>query len=142
MVSGYGKDMQGASRRRGNPGKRAVARLHKWLQDGQKLTQDPDLPLELGLGQIISPDDLARALKYVEEAQKKTSRKRYPYKAHHKMMAAGEAYNLLKQFNKEIIAEKGSVFCRLAALLYGQPRVSLRWTCRGVLARAKARAAN
>jgi hypothetical protein len=136
-VSGYAKDMRKHSRRRGKPGKRADARLHKVLQDLQKAIQDPDVNRDLSeyLRGMFPPVDLAHVIALVEEERRKPAGKRYPYKAQKKLMAAGEAYNLLQQFNKDISAEKGSAFCRLAALLYGEPRTSLQWTCRGVLER-------
>jgi hypothetical protein len=136
-VSGYAKDMQQHARRRGMPGKRADARLHKVLRDLQKAIQDPNLNPNVSdyLRRIFPSVDLAHVIAHVEEERTKPGGKRYPYKAQNKLMAAVEAYHLLKQFNQEITADKGSAFCRLAAVLYGEPRTSLQWTCRGVLER-------
>jgi hypothetical protein len=131
-VGEYAQYMQQDSQRRGNPGKRALARFHKWLRDGQKLTQDPNLSNEMR--QIISPAALARWIELVNEERTKTGGKRYPYKAQKKLSAAVEAHHLLEQFNKKITAEKRSTFCKLAALLYGEPRASLQWACRQVIA--------
>jgi hypothetical protein len=131
MVGGAAKDMQKHSDRRGKPGKRAVAGLHKALRDVQKWIQDPNLPVELR--EIISAYDVAHAIKYVEEVRTKPVGKRYPYKAIEKLAAAEEAHALLQQFNKKISITKGSTFCKLTALLYGDPRADLQWSCRKLL---------
>jgi hypothetical protein len=143
MVGGTAKDMQRASQRKGKPGKRAAERLHKALEDLQRALQDPNLPLDLfQIGSAvpgtafphgISLYDLARWIEHVNEARTKADKKRYPYKALKKMTAAEEAHHLLQQFNKKVSAKKGSAFCRLAALLYGQPRANLQWRCREIL---------
>jgi hypothetical protein len=139
MTSGSAKDIQRFSQRRGKPGKHAVARLHKALQDVQKWIQDPDLPLELR--QIMSFDDLARAIELVNEERTKTGERRYPYKATKKLFAAEQAHFLMRQYsNRKITAGKGSALCRLAALLCGEPPARLQWTCRGVISRAKSTA--
>jgi len=70
MITGYAKDLQRFSERRGKPGKRATDRLDKALQDLQNAIQDPNLSDELR--QFVSPDDLARAIKRVNEERKKT----------------------------------------------------------------------
>ena len=131
MVGGHAKDLQRHSQRRGKPGKPAAERLRKALKDLQRAIGDPNLSDELR--QIISPHDLARGIEHVNATRIKADEKRYPYKASVKNMAAELAYGLLRQFNRKISITKGSVFCKLAALLYGEPRANLQWTCRTVL---------
>jgi len=95
---------------------------------------NPDLPIKLReLRQIISPDDVARAIDLVNQERTKTGERRYPYEAMKKLAAAREAHNLLQQFHKKIAATKGSPFCKLAALLYGKPRANLQYNCRKLL---------
>jgi len=138
MITGYAKDLQRFSERRGKPGKRATDRLDKALQDLQNAIQDPNLSDELR--QFVSPDDLARAIKRVNEEWKKTGKQRFYYKAQKRLVAAEQAHALLRQFNQEISAKEGSAFCKLAALLCGELPAQLRWTCRGVASRAKSTA--
>ena len=137
-VSGYAKDLQRVSEIRGKLGKRANDRLHKALQDVQKRIQDPSL--SNNLRKIISTTDLARAIELVNEERTKTGFRRFPYKAHKKLDAANAAYHLLRQFNRKISAEKGSVFCKLAAVLCGESPARLQWTCRVVVSLAKSAA--
>jgi hypothetical protein len=100
----------------------------------------PDLPIELReLRHIISPDDLARAIELVNEVRRKTGGRRYPYKAMKKLAAAREAHNMLQQFDRKISITKDSVFCKLTALLYGEPDANLQWTCRKLLEDKKLR---
>jgi hypothetical protein len=134
MARGSAEDIQRHSRRRGKTGKHAVDRLHKGLQVVQKVIQGQNLPPELRqiISSLISPDDLARAIKLVNKERIKTG-ERYPYKATQKNMAAVLAYDILRQFNKKISATKGSAFCKLTALLYGEPGANMQYTCRTFL---------
>ena len=56
-----------------------------------------------------------------------------------KNIAALLAYDLLRQFNQKISITKGSAFCKLTALLYGEPRANLQYTCRRLLEDKKLR---
>jgi hypothetical protein len=52
-------------------------------------------------------------------------------------IAAEHACELWQFSTKKISAAKGSKFCQLAALLYGDPKADLQYQCRKVLRSAK-----
>jgi len=137
MTRGSAKDIQRVAQRRGKPGKQAIARLYKVLQDLERAIGNPNLSRDLQ--RVISPDDLASMINRVNEERITTDKQRYPYKASKKLAAAEEAHHLLQQFHKKISMTKGSAFCKLAALLYGEPHANLQWTCRRLLKDKKLR---
>ena len=91
---------------------------------------------------LRSPDDwlqwhetgrwLDEWLERAEAAQSKKG-KTIRLNATKKKQASLHAVHLLKVFKKEISTARGSRLCRLAALLYGQPRANLQKQCREVL---------
>lgn len=137
MTSRQDKTWQRYVRRRSKPTQRAAARLHQVLQDLQRAIRDPNLSDELW--SILPDGEPERLIERVNAARKETG-KRFYYKAHKRMAGAQEAHALLQRFNRKIIAEKGSAFLRLAALLCGEPPSRLKWACRGVISRAKSTA--
>jgi hypothetical protein len=55
--------------------------------------------------------------------------------AEKKLIAAQQAHSLLLQFDRNISATEGSVFCRLAALLHGTPKAKFHSPCSKVMRR-------
>lgn len=121
-------------RRKSKPAQRAADRLHKALKDLQRAHRDWNLSDEL---YAIVPDGLPRRLieqfNAANAVQKKAGKKRVNIKTRMKEAAATEAHHLLRQFNRKISITKDSTFCKLAALLYGDPQANLQYNCREVL---------
>jgi len=134
MTGGSVEDLQKHFRLRGNPGRRAAARLHKALRDLQRAIRHPDLPADI---RLIMPDDDPEHWR-IERGE--ADNRRFNYKAQKKLEAAEAAFQLLRQFNRKITAEKDSAFRKLSALFCGERPDRLQWTCRGVISRAKATA--
>ena len=61
----------------------------------------------------------------------------FRFSAEKKLVAAMQAHHLLKQFDREISATEGSVFCRLAALLHGTPKAKFHYPCSRAIRVAK-----
>jgi hypothetical protein len=137
MTSRQDKTWQRYRRPSSKPAQRAADRLHKALKGLQRAIRNPDLSDELW---AILPDGEPERLIERFDAVRKGTGKRFYYKASKKEFCAELARQLLQQFNREIIAEKGSVFLRLAALLCGEPPSRLKWQCRRVISRAKSTA--
>jgi hypothetical protein len=141
MIGRQDKIWQRYARLRSKPTQRAADRFLKVLKDLQRASRDPDLSDELwAILPDGEPERLIERFNAAQEAARKETRKRFYYKAHKRLAAATEAHHLLRQFNRKIIAEKESVFLRLAALLCGEPPSSLNWACRRVISRAKSTA--
>jgi hypothetical protein len=76
-------------------------------------------------------DDLIRNWREdVELIAKTPSGKLTRESAERKRLAVAEAHRLLEKYGAAITPTRGSNFCRLAALLYGDPRANLRNQCR------------
>ena len=140
------KTLRRQHRHKKKPTQEAADRLKKALQDLERAFRDPNLSDEL---YAILPDGEPRRLierfdaanaagnAAANAVREKTGKKRrerlFDYRARKKEAAATEAHHLLRQFGKKISATKGSAFCQLTALLYGEPKANLQWTCRRLL---------
>jgi hypothetical protein len=59
----------------------------------------------------------------------------FKYVAHRKWFAARVAYQLMRDYSLPIRAERDGKFCRLAAILYGDPKADLYTQCCTVLSK-------
>jgi hypothetical protein len=130
--------------------KRAAGRWATGIRRLQDIFVDPNIPAENVL--IIGGSDhltdsefqdqlretwrlLVKWRQQAEAVQKQTGRLKFQFDAEKRKNVAEQAYRLLQQFNREISATEGRVFCRLAALLYGDPKAKFHSPCSKVMRR-------
>jgi hypothetical protein len=124
--------------RRSKDAKRAAGRLHGSLHHVLRVLTDPHLPVnlvshpDLNMTRLEMGHWLMRWQRRIEQERSKTG-KPFRFPAEKKLLAAGQAHDLLRQFNREISATKGSTFCKLAALLHGTPNTNFHNPCRRIL---------
>jgi len=116
--------------------KRTAVRLQKALDKLQDALADPDLH------ESLRPDGSGIKAKRLTAWREKAVAFRDQAKAKPldvdmalKVSAAESAYQLLKRFKIKIVMTKGSTFCQVAALLYGDPKANLQNACRIVISR-------
>jgi hypothetical protein len=141
ITEGSEKDLWLHWQRSGKRGQKNTDKVRKLLV---KLSETyPKLPNEVraALPANIDHDPMYWDdwIRRLDRARKKLVSRRFHYKAQKKLVAAQEAYHLLNHFHREITAEKGSTFCKLAALLCDLSAAKMQWTCRGVLERERLR---
>ena len=134
-------DLHRVFHRRSKSANRAAGRLHKALRYVLDVLTDPYLPDDL-----VSHPDLDRLTRLemghwlmqwqrrIEAARSKAG-KPFRFSAQKKLLAAGQAHDLLRQFNRDISVREDSktTFCKLAALLHGTPGANFHHPCRRVL---------
>lgn len=120
-------------------GRRAAARLEAAIQRLQDRLKDRAIPTDLhsifDKAERRQIDETRRLLEAWKLRCGKTARDktRAPFRlaGFDKYAAADQAFNLLHRFDREIVATKNSVYCRLAALLCGQSKAAnLLYSCR------------
>jgi hypothetical protein len=136
-------DLRYMARRQSKRAKRATDRLQKALKRLQAVLADPELPDDVRnafprpwtgpdvIGIRETDQLLTDWLNRADAALIRKEKLRQP-KAMRKLVAAEQAFYLLKRFNRKIAITKGSPFCRLAALLNGTPKADFQFPCREV----------
>lgn len=128
--------------------KKAVQRLATKLWQAAIALKDPNLPLDVQLlfehdsevdaGFRFSVEDLERTHAVI--AAKANKPLKPPTRADEaKRYAAEEAAQLLVAHGLPLNVTRKGKFCRLAAVLYGEPDADLFWHCRAVAKGAKGR---
>lgn len=109
--------------------KRAAGRLAAALRRVEDAAKSQDLDTSISL---FPRETISKWKRHCEKLAKTLPRKPAP-NADAKRLAAAYALNLLRKYDKHVATTKGSNFCRLAALLYGDPKADLQHQCRAVL---------
>jgi hypothetical protein len=114
--------------------KKAAERLASALRRVDTALKDKNLDFFLMRHFPFSRDQVLDWISRCEFAWKFPSGKKgIQLKAEKKQIAVSEAHSLMKQYGAHIKTAKGSDFCRLAALLFGELEADLHNQCRAAL---------
>ena len=119
------------SRPRTKAAKKAAGRLAGALERVEVVLKDRGLDTYIRI--CFPKAELSRWKLKCQELAKTTSGKLVRTNARKKRLAVGEASWLMDRYGGRAVATKGSDFCRLAALLYGDAKADLTNQCRAYL---------
>lgn len=119
------------SRPRTKEAKKAAGRLASALERIEVVLKDRSLDFYIKM--FFPKAELLKWKLKCQELAKTTSGKLVRTNAYKKRLAVGDAYRLMTSYGGRAVATKDSNFCRLAALLYGDPKADLHNQCRSFL---------